>query len=60
MIALYVILGIIALIFAIVLIRTLLFVPKKEEKIEVQALEVDLDKAAKDLSAPPIAIPPIT
>lgn len=50
MIALYVILGIIALIFAIVLIRTLLFVPKKEEKIEVQALEVDLDKAAKDLA----------
>ena len=50
MIALYVILGIIAFVFAIVLVKTLLFVPKKENKIEVQAVEVDLDKAANDLA----------
>ena len=42
MIALYIILGIIVLLLAIVLIKTLLFVPKKEEAIEIEEIKVKL------------------
>ena len=38
------------LLLAIVLIKTLLFVPKKEEAIEIEEIKVDLDKATNDLA----------
>ena len=47
---LYAVLGIIALLLGIAIIRAILFVPKKEENIEIESLEVDVDKAANDLS----------
>ena len=50
MIALYVILGIIALLLVIAVIKALLFVPKKEEAIEINEVAVDLDKATRDLA----------
>ena len=50
MIALYVVLGIIALLLAIAVIKALLFVPKKNEVIEIENIEVDIEKAARDLS----------
>lgn len=50
MIALYIVLGLIALLVAIVLIRTVLFVPKKDEQIEFEEINVDVDKAANDLA----------
>ncbi len=50
MIALYIVLGLIALLVAIVLIRTVLFVPKKDEQIELEEINVDVDKAANDLA----------
>lgn len=50
MIALYIILGIIALLLVIAVIKALLFVPKKEEAIEINEVAVDLDKATRDLA----------
>lgn len=50
MIALYIALGIIAVLVAIVLIRTIAFVPYKEKTVEIEKIEVDVDKAARDLS----------
>ncbi len=50
MVALYVILGIIGLVLAIALIRTILFVPKKDEKIEIEKIDVNIEKATDDLA----------
>ena len=50
MIALYIILGIIALLLIVAVIKALLFVPKKEEAIEINEVAVDLDKATRDLA----------
>ena len=50
MIALYIILGIIALLLGIAIIRALLFVPHKESKIEIEKVNVNLDKATRDLA----------
>ena len=50
MIALYIILGIVALLLVIAVIKALLFVPKKEEAIEIDEVAVDLDKATRDLA----------
>ena len=50
MIALYIILGIIALILGIAIIRALLFVPKKDGQIEIEKIDVNLDKATSDLA----------
>ena len=50
MIALYIVLGIIALIIAVALIKALLFVPKKDREIEIEEIKVDVSKAAQDLS----------
>lgn len=50
MIVLYVVLGIIALVLAVAIIRALLFVPKKDVNIEIEKIDVDVDKAASDLA----------
>ena len=50
MIALYIILGIIALLVAIVLIKTILFVPQKEDAIAIEDVKVDVEKATIDLA----------
>lgn len=50
MIALYIILPAIALIAAIVVIRTLRFKPYPEENLVADEIEVDVDKAVSDLS----------
>ena len=50
MIALYIVLGIIALIIAVALIKALLFVPKKDKEIVIEEIKVDVSKAAQDLS----------
>lgn len=50
MIALYIILVIIALLLIVAVIKALLFVPKKEEAIEINEVAVDLDKATRDLA----------
>ena len=50
MIALYIILGMTALLLVIAVIKALLFVPKKEEAIEINEVAVDLDKATRDLA----------
>ena len=50
MLIIYAILIIISLILAVVLIRTILFVPRKEDEIEVDEVEIDLEKATRDLS----------
>ncbi len=50
MIALYIVLGIIALLLGIAIIKTLLFVPKREQAIEIDQVDVDLEKATRDLA----------
>ena len=50
MIALYIVLGIIALLLTVVLIKTLLFVPQKEDEIAIEEIKLDLDKATNDLA----------
>ena len=50
MIALYVILGIIALLLFIAIVKTILFVPKNEQNIVTEEIKVDVNKAASDLS----------
>ena len=50
MIALYVISGIFALVFAVVIVKAVLFVPKKDGEIAIEQINVDLDKATADLS----------
>ena len=50
MIALYIVIGIIALLLGIAIIKTLLFVPKKEQAIEIDQVDVNLEKATRDLA----------
>ena len=50
MTVLYVVLGIIGLLLLIAIVKAILFVPKKEEKIVIEEVKVDVDKAAADLS----------
>ena len=50
MIALYMVLGIIALLLLVAVVKALLFVPRKEILVEKENIEIDLDKAARDLS----------
>ena len=50
MIALYIVLGIIALLLLVAVVKALLFVPRKEILVEKDNIEIDLDKAARDLS----------
>ena len=50
MTVLYVVLGIIGLLLLVAIVKAILFVPKKEEKIVSQEVKVDVNKAAADLS----------
>jgi carboxypeptidase PM20D1 len=50
MIVLFTVLGIIALLLLVAIVRAILFVPKKDALIEVEEIKVDLDKATKDLA----------
>ena len=50
MIALYVVLGVIFLLLAALVVRTLLFKPLPEPTVEREQLNVNVDKAAHDLS----------
>ena len=50
MIALYVVLGVIFLLLAALVVRTLLFKPLPEPTVEREQLNVNVDKAARDLS----------
>ena len=50
MIALYVVLGIIVLLLGIAIVRAILFVPKKQKDIAIDDVNVDVEKAARDLS----------
>ncbi len=50
MIALYVILGVLVILLLTVLIRTLLFVPRKENTAVAENMTVDVERAAKALS----------
>ena len=47
---LYAVLAIIALLLGIAIIRAILFVPQKDEQIEIEQISVNVDKAADDLS----------
>ncbi len=50
MIALYIVLAILAVLVAVIFIRTLLFVPKKTEALDVYPVTFDREKAAASLS----------
>ena len=49
MIALYIILGVIALFFAIIIGRTLAFKPKKAAEPDMEEIYVDKERAVKNL-----------
>lgn len=51
MIALYVILGLIALLLVVLIVRALLFKPAQEEPVEIKEEKFDKEKAVRDLQA---------